>query len=212
MISIKFWMMGSVVMVLVLVVCLLFVDVLVISDVVSDMVEISSLVVEVLVESVSEVSLVFVQLIMDYEFYQEVNFNYCCGQDGDLEVFVLWEDIFVDVQVENNVVNIVFFECFEVIDVSELIVLEQVSYVVLDYLLCFFVEFVQYDISCILFLLDSGFFFMLFYLVFLIWLCMVEEGEVWVCWVEVIDGYFEQNFEWMCQGVGDGFIQLCIIV
>lgn len=211
MISTKFWMTGSAVMALALAACSPSADAPATSDVASDTVETISPAAEAPAENASEASLAFAQLITDYESHQEANSNYRRGQDGDLEALASWEDISADVQAENNAANIAFLERLEAIDASELTASEQVSHAVLDYLLRFSVELAQYDTSRIPFLSDSGFFFTPSYSASSTRPRTVEEGEAWVRRVEAIDGYFEQNLEWMRQGVGDGFTQPRII-
>jgi uncharacterized protein (DUF885 family) len=160
----------------------------------------------------SEASVAFNALIEEFEAYRVENSTNARARRGDVEAMGQWDDISREAQAAQTARQAEFLERLEAIDMDALTESEQVSYVVLDYLLKFQVELAQFDTSRTPFMSDSGFFTGPTYAASSTRPRTIEEGEAWIQRLNGIPGVFDQNIAWMREGIETGFTQPRIIV
>ena len=153
----------------------------------------------------------FDALITDFEAFELANSPGERGRQGDLAAAGQWRDISPATLEAEFAAEAAFLERLDAIDVEALSDSDQVSHAVLDYILRFRTELAPFGEARIAFNSDSGFFFEPSYAASSTRPRTIAEGEAWIVRINGIAGYFQQNIDWMRQGLADGFTQPRII-
>jgi uncharacterized protein (DUF885 family) len=149
----------------------------------------------------------FAQLVADYEAYQAEGDLGRRAREGDLEAAASWPDISAERAAESAEATQGFYDRLQAIDMDGLRGQDRVSYAVLNYLLQFTVERVNFQEQRTPFVADSGFFTTPTYAAASTRPRTIEEAEAWIERVRHIDDYFDANVDWMRQGLEAGFTQ-----